>query len=322
MEQSARRFGITVVLLTLLFRLFELGLPQRALSAWIPSPEIQKESETGRDVRSLSVPAFFPFPFIAESVPPLAAPDKPQFSPEDAEGIRVTGGEPDCGSLIAQPLSWNLAGDAPTVLILHTHATESYTPAGEDYTESSPYRTLDEGYNMVSIGDRVAEVLEAGGVHVIHDREYHDYPAYDTAYTHARKAVQAQLTEHPEIRLVLDLHRDASDDTKGQLRTRTTLGDKTAAQLMLVVATGNASLTHEHWQENLALGLKLTALLREQAPGICRPISLRAQRFNQDLSPGFLLVEVGAAGNTREEALLAAEELGKAILKLKYGTGD
>ena len=51
-----------------------------------------------------------------------------------------------------------------------------------------------------------------------------------------------------------------------------------------------------------------------------RPLQLRAQRFNQDLSPGALLIEVGAAGNTHPEAHTAARELAKAIVALARGT--
>ena len=75
-----------------------------------------------------------------------------------------------------------------------------------------------------------------------------------------------------------------------------------------------------NWQENLSLGLKLQAVLQQKYPGICRPLTLRAQRFNQDLSPGALLIEVGAAGNTRREALTAMEALAEGILALAKGT--
>ena len=77
---------------------------------------------------------------------------------------------------------------------------------------------------------------------------------------------------------------------------------------------------HKRYEDNLSLGLKLQAQLERQVPGITRPLQLRAQRFNQDLSPGALLIEVGAAGNTHAEALLAAQELANAILFLARGT--
>ena len=119
---------------------------------------------------------------------------------------------------------------------------------------------------------------------------------------------------------MLDLHRDASEGTSGQLRTVAQLDGKTGAQLMFVVRCGNAGLKHPNGEENLSLALQLQFLLEEQHPGICRPISLRNQRLNQDLSTGALLVEVGAAGNTHEEALLAAQALAEAVIRLKNGT--
>ncbi|MGM9605613.1 MAG: stage II sporulation protein P [Faecousia sp.] len=318
--RSARKFGISVVLLTILFRLFELGLPQRVLQLvqWPSSGQIEKETE--RAVQSFS----FPFPF--ESSPPAdysPEPVRPLFTAADAQAVAVVNSgreEPDCAALMAEPLNWQLVSDGPTVLIVHTHTSESYEKNGADYQETAAYRTLDENYNMLSIGDRVAQLLEAEGIQVIHDREFHDYPSYNTAYTHARKAVQGLLKQNPGILLVLDLHRDASEGGGGQLRTHAQVNGVDSAQLMLVLGTGNAGLPNEGWENNLCLALKLQATLEEQSSGICRPISLRGQRFNQDLAPYSLLVEVGAAGDSHEAALVAAEQLAKALAALKYGT--
>ncbi|MBQ3487242.1 MAG: stage II sporulation protein P, partial [Clostridia bacterium] len=85
----------------------------------------------------------------------------------------------------------------------------------------------------------------------------------------------------------------------------------------LMVVLGSS---FDHWQEGLGLALKLCAQLERQHPGITRPIQLRRATFNQDLVPGSLLIEVGAAGNTRAEALRAAEELAGAIIALAGGT--
>ena len=322
MEQvrSARKFGIAVVLLTLLFRLFELGLPQLAfglLPRLFPS-SIQKETE--RQVRSFS----FPFPF--ESSPPMdyvPEPRLPVFTAQDAQAVTVvnsSGKEPDYEALMAAPLAWQLDSGKPTVLILHTHTSESYEKGSGDYQETAAYRTLEEGYNMLSIGDRLAECLEEAGIRVIHDRQFHDYPAYSTAYTHARRSIQQLLKENPGIQLVLDLHRDAADDGGGQLCTAFQAEGSSCAQLMLVLGAGNAGLPNGHWETNLSLAMKLQTVLQKQNSALCRPISLRAQRFNQDLAPYALLVEVGAAGDSREAALKAAEELAKGIIKLKHGT--
>jgi stage II sporulation protein P len=246
----------------------------------------------------------------------------PVFSAEDGD-IAIYdayGIAPELGSLLEQPLTWNLRMKAPSVLILHTHATESYTKTDENYRESSAYRTLDENYNMLSIGSRVAEVLSQNGIAVIHDRELHDYPSYDGSYNHARESILFYLEKYPTLELVLDLHRDASGNLQEQRRTVVQMEGREYAQLMLVLGTDAAGLSHPNWQENLALGLKLQAVLEGLVPGITRPLNLRSQRFNQDLSSGALLVEVGTAGNSHAEALLAAEILAEAVIALAGGT--
>ncbi len=322
LQQRTRRFGIYVILCAVLLRLSAAGAPQKLLQ-WMTAEEqlpFLIYLETGRNVRFSDSSDTF-LDFFRESSPP-ARQERPRFAAEDAEGVQVCYSckfRPDLEALMACPLDWDLTGKKPAVLILHTHATESYTKDGENYEESSAYRTLDEGYNMLSIGDVVAEMLEAAGIAVIHDRQLHDYPSYNGSYIHARHTISELLKQYPRVQLVLDLHRDAAGDGRNQLRTEAEVEGKISAQLMFVVGTNASGQTHDAWEDNLALALKLQAQLERQAPGIIRPLNLRAQRFNQDLSPGALLVEVGAAGNTRTEALVAAEQLAQAIIALSRG---
>ena len=173
---------------------------------------------------------------------------------------------------------------------------------------------------MLSIGDEVARILGENGITAYHDRTLHDHPSYTGAYSHARTTTRELLERYPTIRLVLDLHRDALETGKSQLRTHAVVRGEDSAQLMLVMGTDAGGLEHEHWEENLSLALKLQLQLERRSPGITRPINLRSQRFNQDLSTGALLVEVGAAGNTRQEALVAARELAMAIVDLSRGS--
>jgi len=44
-----------------------------------------------------------------------------------------------------------------------------------------------------------------------------------------------------------------------------------------------------------------------------RPIKLCDYRYNQQLTPGSLLLEVGTSGNTLEEALTSAELFAEAV---------
>ncbi len=328
-HRSVLRLGAAAIVGALLFRVCSGGLPEK-IAGWISQPEVAAfliYLETGRDVRFLSSSQVFSPEFAPESPEPLGfgkPEEKPSFSPADGEGVSVYYAcdlRPDLGALIAAPLEWDLMAPEPKVLILHTHATESYTKSGEDYEESSPWRTLDESYNMLSIGEALGRSLAQRGITAVHDRTLHDYPSYNGSYNEARKSIAAFLQEYPSIRLVLDLHRDAADTENGQLRTAVDTGDGQLAQLMLVMGTEEAGLRHPDWEENLSLALKLHATLEQQCPGIMRPLILRSQRFNQDMSPGALLVEVGAAGNTHPEALAAVQQLAEAISSLANGTG-
>ena len=324
-QHRTLRAGAAAILCAVTFRLCSSGLPEKFLS-WLTQPNtlaFLTYLETGRNVRFSASQAIF-LDYSAESPQPWApaeAEPLPSFSDSSlTELYYACSLRPDVQSLLEQPLTWDLTGTAPTVLILHTHSTESYTQAGENYVESSAYRTLDENYNMLSIGARVVELLAENGITAIQDRQLHDYPSYNGSYVDARKSIQQYLSEYPTIRLVLDLHRDAAGTTGHQLRTEAEVDGQTCAQLMLVMGSNAAGQDHPNWKENLSLGLKLQAQLETQAPGITRHTILRAQRFNQDLCPGALLVEVGAAGNTHEEALRAADQLAQAIVALSKGT--
>lgn len=174
---------------------------------------------------------------------------------------------------------------------------------------------------MISVGHRVAELLEAAGIRVLHDTALHDEPSYSEAYDNSRKSVQSYLQEHPSIRLVLDLHRDSFENEDGEQIVQTVFSQGVSlAPIMFVVGTDQGGLSHADWQENLSLALKLQTLLEDICPGLCRDISLRPQRYNQDLSAGALLVEVGACGNTRQEALRTAEVLAEGIISLARGS--
>ena len=226
----------------------------------------------------------------------------------------------DPEALLAQNLGWDLTQEGPAVLILHSHATESYQNHG-DYQESARFRTTDTDHNVVSIGAELARLLEAGGIGVLHDTRLHDAASYSDAYSASREAVQAYLAEYPSIRLILDLHRDAAETAAGeQVAYTSTLGGESAAQLMVVSGSDAGGLTYPNWEENLSVAVKLQAALQRSAPGLCRPLSFRAQRYNQDLHPASLLIEVGAAGNDHSEAMLAVQALAEGILAIAHGT--
>lgn len=323
-EKWSLRVGAMALAVAVLFRLGSAGVFQSAVQA-LATPEtlaVVMFLESGRVVRLAAEEEPRPSEAVEEKQEiPQNAVAQAVFAEADAGLVEVNsycGYEADVPAMILKPLSWNLQQDKPTVLIVHSHGSESYKNT-EGYEESSAYRTLDTDYNMISIGEELKKVLEAGGISVIHDTTMHDQPSYSASYSQSRKSVKEYLKEYPSICFVLDLHRDAVENKSGQqVAVTAKYNGTTAAQLMLVVGT-DVRLSHPDWPENMSLAVKVHAQLEKNFPGICRPISFRSQRFNQDLSPGALLVEVGSAGNTRKEALEAARVLGQTILELSQG---
>lgn len=213
------------------------------------------------------------------------------------------------GEELLKPFAAELTGDAPQILILHSHGSEGYTPVEDDgIVWSGNCRTTDSRYNVVRMGDAMAEVFGEAGISVLHDRTLYDYPEYAGSYDRSLTAIDSYLKEYPSIRFVLDVHRDAIEAADGsQVKVVSEIeGQGTAAQLSLVVGSDGGGLSHPNWMENLRLAVAIQEQALTDYPTLMRPLLLRNSRYNQHATTGSLLVEVGTAGNAPEEAELAA----------------
>ena len=208
--------------------------------------------------------------------------------------------------------------DEPQVLIVHTHATEAYLPteaAGVD--GSTARRSTDPNENMVAVGERLIETLEAGGIKCLHDTSFHDHPAYTRSYDRAAKSIAAYLEQYPTIKVVIDVHRDAIWKDDGSRVKPTVLVDgRKAAQIMIISGTDKGGLTFDTWRENLGFAAALQYAGDRLYPGLLRPLNVAAARYNMHFTPGSLLFEVGSDVNTLDEALYSAELMGKVMLEV------
>ena len=205
--------------------------------------------------------------------------------------------------------------EGPQVLIVHTHGSEAYTmPPGEEYEASSECRTTDCNYNVVRVGDEIAAALEEAGISVIHDATLHDYPQYSGAYDRSLATINSYLEQYPSISFVLDIHRDAISDGEGNMyKVVSNVAGVDAAQMTFVIGTDGGGLEHPNWRENLKLAAAVQQNLLDDYPTLMRPITVRNSRYNQHVTTGSLLVEMGAAGNSLDEALLSGRLLGQAL---------
>lgn len=214
-------------------------------------------------------------------------------------------------------------GEGPQILILHTHGSEAYSMTdGDTYEESDPYRTTDCTHNVVRVGEEIATVFRTYGFQVIHDTTLCDYPAYNGAYDRSKAVAEQWLERYPSIKVVFDVHRDALVGNEGEVYKLVSdeAGQK-VAQVMMVLGTDAGGADHPRWKDNLAFALKLQRNLVKGYASLARPTVLRKSRYNQQLCPGSVLVEVGGHGNSLSEAIaggrLWADNVARTLLEMK-----
>ncbi|ADQ05078.1 stage II sporulation protein P [Caldicellulosiruptor owensensis OL] len=207
-------------------------------------------------------------------------------------------------------------GKKPSILIYHTHTTESYNTFSQSlvYTPGSTDRTLDFNYNVVRVGEELKKILEKQyGYKVYHSKEINDYPEYKGSYSRSLKVIEKYKSEHPDIKVFIDLHRDAIGSGSKKMKVSTVAFGYEVAKVMLVVGTDKLGLFHPFWRQNLLFAVHLQKNLSKICPQITRPINLSAARYNQHVSPYAIIIEVGSNGNTLEEALRSCQIIAKAL---------
>ena len=307
------------------------GLPP-GVWRWV-TPQHLLETAVRLETGAVYAPAESAAPEIVLAAPepttspvPTPAPDVPDHTPEGLPILpasfpggltlrNATDDAPDLAALLAEGPSWRFSPEGPQVLIVHTHTSEAYTPSdGNRYEASDTMRTQDPNFNILRVGDVLASRLEAAGLSVLHDRTVNDYPSYAGAYSRSGAVVEQMLAAYPSIRMVIDLHRDALCSDTVVYKTVAELPDaEPCAQVMFVVGTDSLGLEHPDWRENLKLAVWLQDAVTQRHPTLMRPIDLVRERYNQHLSRGMMLIEIGSSGNTLPEAVRAAELLGDAM---------
>lgn len=196
------------------------------------------------------------------------------------------------------------------ITIFHTHTCESYTPTEQyNYQQTGNFRTTDLNYSVARVGDELTNYLMGYGFNVIHDKTYHDYPAYTGSYTRSKTTVENILKSNPSD-IIIDLHRDAIG-SKSNYDPSVKIGEDTVAQLMFVIGTNGGGLYHPNWQSNLKFAIELQQKANEIYPGLFKTMIVRNSRYNQHLGKAACIIEVGATGNTLEQCMNSMKYLAK-----------
>ena len=223
----------------------------------------------------------------------------------------------------APALPVDLSGSEPRILIYHTHTTEAYFPTSQyNYTASSAWRTKDNTMNIVTVGERLTELLRGRyGINVIHDITNHEPPKLSTSYSRSVVTMEKYRAEYPSITMFIDVHRDAYGNNPKENTDFVTIDGKEVARMMVVVGTGEGATgtgfgEKPDFAANYALAKRITEYLAGIDERLVRNIRVKTGRYNQHISDQCLLVEVGHNANTLEQALNAVEYLAEAIAQV------
>lgn len=206
-------------------------------------------------------------------------------------------------------------GKNPQVLVYHTHATEGYEAEDNGWFNlNESWRSTDRTKNMYAVGEAFCSVLNESGIATLHDGTLHDDPSYKGSYERSATTIKKYLSENKDIKICIDLHRDALEPAQNRIIKPTTVIDgKKAAQIMIIAGCDDGSMNMPDYAENLRLAAAIQNKAEELYPGLMRPILFDYRRYNMNLSGGLLLIEIGATGNTLDEAKYSAELLAEVL---------
>ena len=238
------------------------------------------------------------------------------------ENVRVknnTDSKPlDIENILSQKLDLSIDKSKPAVLIFHSHTSEGYEMIEREwYACDYTARSNDENRNIVRVGTEIADYLTKLGYTVIHDKTIHD-DNYSDSYSKSRETVAKHLEEHPEIQIVLDIHRDAITQDNGEkIKPVNTIDGKKAAQLMIITGVEEGKVKDfPDWEYNLRFALHLQKKCETMFPGLMRPVLFSQRKYNMDMTRFSLLIEMGSEANTLEEACYSGRMLGAALASL------
>lgn len=224
----------------------------------------------------------------------------------------------DIEKVLSKPLELSVDKSKPAVLIFHSHTSEGYEMIERDwFAQGYNARSNDENRNVVRVGTEIANYLTELGYTVIHDKTIHD-KSYSDSYSKSRKTVAKHLEEHPEIQIVLDIHRDSMTQNNGdKIKPVNTIKGKKAAQLMIITGAEEGKVENfPDWEYNLRFALQLQKKCETMFPGLMRPVLFSQRKYNMDMTRFSLLIEMGSEANTLEEACYSGRMLAAALASL------
>lgn len=199
------------------------------------------------------------------------------------------------------------------VFIYHSHSRESWFPLLGDTKYAESPKT-----NVTLLGKRLQQKLEKEGIGAIQSAT--DYVTaikkynWALSYKYSKKTVKDAMASNKDLTFFFDIHRNSLR----KKQTTITINGKAYAQVMFIIGQENPN-----WRKNEAFANKIQDKLEKQYPGISHGIWGKTTangngEYNQSLSPGSVLIEIGGVDNTLEESYRTVDALSKVIAELYW----
>lgn len=210
--------------------------------------------------------------------------------------------DPDA-TFVSNPVEKTDVSSSPQVYIYNTHQTESYS-----------MKTL-EPYNItpsvMMASYLMKEHFQKAGIEtIVEETNISDYMKeqgyqYAKSYVASRTFVESILKKYPDLKLIIDLHRDAIPHDSSTI----TIGEKNYAKVLFIVGMNNPN-----YQVNLSLAQSISDLINQSYPKLSRGIMSKSGSnvnglYNQDLNGNMILLELGANENTIDEVQNTVEAI-------------
>jgi stage II sporulation protein P len=201
---------------------------------------------------------------------------------------------------------WAVLGAEPLVGLYQTHSRESFWPyvsPGSPTAYSTRWTQT-----IVAVGWWLAEDLARENIGVVQSRVDNMADGLLASYNESYTTARHLLEWFPTVRLLIDVHRQGNEVSAA------TIHGQKVAKILWIVGTDQL-LPNPYWHQNLDIVQRLVKVLNHLAPGILygNGIDVVPYRYNQQLRPGSLMVEIGGTNSTLAEERRADGFLAQAI---------
>lgn len=198
--------------------------------------------------------------------------------------------DPVVTEYIKDPISTQVK--SPLIYIYNTHQLESYVKVDDNITPN----VLMASYLLKGLlnKENIETIVEEANITDFLSLNGWDYKS---SYKASRYYIKSTIEKYPDLKLIIDLHRDSLEKEKSTV----TINGKSYAKILFVIGTD-----YDTYENNYEVADKLNNIIKNKYPELSRGIVTKGGDgvdgvYNQDLNSNIILIECGGNNNTIAE---------------------